>query len=56
MAFGTPTRNYVLKTTVDRKTYEKFAGLAEGNRRSLANQLLLAIEEQLKRENGKVAA
>lgn len=52
MAFGQP-REYVLKTTVDRKTYEVFAALSETNRRSLANQLLLAVEEQLKRENGR---
>lgn len=52
MAFGQP-REYVLKTTVDRKAYEAFAKIAESNGRSLANQLRLALEEQLKRENGR---
>lgn len=52
MAFGQP-KEYVLKTTLDRKTYELFAALAESNRRSLANQLRLALEEQLERENGR---
>jgi hypothetical protein len=53
VSFKTPVREYVLKTTVDRRMYEKFASLAETNRRSLANQLLLAIEEHLKRQNGR---
>jgi hypothetical protein len=53
MAFGTRPKEYVLKTVVEQALYDRFAALSERNRRSLSKQLLLAVEEQLQRENGK---
>lgn len=54
MAFGTQ-REYVLKTTVDEKTYRTFARLAENDKRSLSQLLRILVESRVAIEYGRKA-